>query len=90
MVLTAELPAAATVTDLSTVRPPQEEMVSEQGRLAQLIIDGNHLASRRNVFWTGSATGIYAMRIADDSDTDVNHCWRRREHQSGAWLHTIA
>jgi len=41
VVLTAELPAAETVTDLSTVRPPEEEMVSEQNRLAQLIIDGN-------------------------------------------------
>jgi thiol:disulfide interchange protein DsbD len=41
VVLTAELPAAKTITDLSTIRPPEEEMVSEQSRLAQLIIDGN-------------------------------------------------
>ena len=41
VVLSVELPAATAVTDLSTIRPPEEEMVSEQGRLAQLIIDGN-------------------------------------------------
>jgi len=41
VILTAELPAAETITDLSTVRPPEEEMISEQSRLAQLIIDGN-------------------------------------------------
>ncbi len=41
VVLTAELPAADTITDLSIVRPPEEEMVSEQSRLAQLIINGN-------------------------------------------------
>ena len=30
VVLTAELPAAETITDLSTIRPPEEAMVSEQ------------------------------------------------------------
>ncbi len=41
VILSAELPAAETITDLSTVRAPEQQMVSEQGRLAQLIIDGN-------------------------------------------------
>ncbi len=39
--LMVSLPAASTITDLSTIRPREETMVSEQGRLAQLIIDGN-------------------------------------------------
>jgi thiol:disulfide interchange protein DsbD len=38
---TVSLPAATTITDLSTIRPRDTTMVSEQGRLAQLIIDGN-------------------------------------------------
>jgi thiol:disulfide interchange protein DsbD len=41
VVLNAELPAAETISDLSNIRPPEGEMVSEQNRLAQLIIDGN-------------------------------------------------
>ena len=41
VVLSAELPEATKITDLSTIRPPEEAMVSEQSRLAQLIIDGN-------------------------------------------------
>ena len=41
IVLTADLPAAETITDLSSIRPPAGEMVSEQNRLAQLIINGN-------------------------------------------------
>ena len=38
VVLNAELPAAETISDLSNIRPPEGEMVSEQNRLAQLII----------------------------------------------------
>ncbi|MGI9271517.1 MAG: protein-disulfide reductase DsbD [Woeseiaceae bacterium] len=41
VVLSVELPEATKITDLSTIRPPDEPMVSEQNRLAQLIIDGN-------------------------------------------------
>jgi thiol:disulfide interchange protein DsbD len=41
VVLSVELPAATTITDLSSIRPPEQAMVSEQNRLAQLIIDGN-------------------------------------------------
>jgi len=41
VVLNVDLPAAATITDLSTIRPREATMVSEQGRLAELIISGN-------------------------------------------------
>lgn len=41
VVLSVALPAATTITDLSMIRPREAVMVSEQGRLAQLIVDGN-------------------------------------------------
>lgn len=41
IVLSAELPAAETITDLSSLKQGDGQMVSEQSRLAQLIIDGN-------------------------------------------------
>jgi len=40
-VLTVSLPQATAITDLSSIRPRDEPMVSEQGRLANLIVDGN-------------------------------------------------
>jgi thiol:disulfide interchange protein DsbD len=40
-VLTVSLPQATAITDLSSIRPRDEPMVSEQGRLANLITDGN-------------------------------------------------
>lgn len=51
--LTVSLPAAVTVTDLSTIRPQPQAMVSEQGRLAQLIIDGNLWAVIATFFGLG-------------------------------------
>ncbi len=40
-VLAVSLPEAAVVTDLSSLRPPADEPVSEQGKLAKLITDAN-------------------------------------------------
>ncbi|MDA0705192.1 MAG: protein-disulfide reductase DsbD [Proteobacteria bacterium] len=51
--LTVSLPAATTITDLSTIRPRATTMVSEQGRLAQLIIDGNIWAVIATFFGLG-------------------------------------
>ena len=47
------LPAASKITDLSTLRKPAETMISEQGRLAQLIIDGNLWAVIATFFGLG-------------------------------------
>lgn len=41
VVLSAELPEAERIDDLASLRPADGQMVSEQNRLAQLIIDGN-------------------------------------------------
>jgi thiol:disulfide interchange protein DsbD len=39
--LTVSLPEATTISDLSSIRARDAPMVSEQGRLANLIVDGN-------------------------------------------------
>lgn len=41
VVLSVALPAATAITDLSMIRARETTMVSEQGRLAQLIVAGN-------------------------------------------------
>ena len=51
--LSVSLPAASKITDLSTLRKSAETMVSEQGRLAQLIIDGNLWAVIATFFGLG-------------------------------------
>ena len=52
VVLTAELPAAETITDLSTVRPPEEEMVSEQAWYAR-VLTGDSLWIAVGYFFLG-------------------------------------
>jgi thiol:disulfide interchange protein DsbD len=52
-VLSVALPAATTITDLSTIRPREANKVSEQGRLAQLIVDGNLWAVIGTLFVLG-------------------------------------
>lgn len=51
--LSVALPAATTITDLSQIRPRDTAMVSEQGRLAQLIVDGNLWAVIATFFGLG-------------------------------------
>ena len=53
VLLSAELPAAETITDLSAVKPAEGQMVSEQNRLAQLIVDGNLVSVIATFFGLG-------------------------------------
>jgi len=52
-VLTVSLPEATTVTDLATIRQSTTGMVSEQGRLAQLIVNGKIWAVVATFFGLG-------------------------------------
>ena len=53
VLLSAELPAAETITDLSDIKPAEGQMVSEQNRLAQLIVDGNLVSVIATFFGLG-------------------------------------